>query len=461
MIAKRKSPQRPKPGFLRILTRIFRWSALVFGVVIAILIAKEFLPVANTHPLVDSQNRIVIYHGLNVANHSKSSPGRIPQVAPEEYEQMREWGFNLVRYLVFWEAIEPVPGQIDEEYLTRTWQEIDVIGSVGLEVVIDIHQDLFAQRFGGNGFPDWAVNDGGRPFTRQEPWQNNYWQPAVWHSYDFFWRSDALQNQYANAVRAVLAGAANRPHVIGLDIMNEPWPWKGLGFEKLALSKFYKKVAAMRDYSGFQTPLFFAPMLPTNAGLSSGLREAPGERSVYAPHLYDAFIDAGWTYRPWNHLLMQRAVKLRIREARRMKVPLLFGEFGLDQSNPGFARYLRDFTELMDEYQLSWAYWSYDRGPFGVLDTSGAPGPALKELVYVYPQRVAGRNLRFKRTGQTFEMTFDPVDCTGPTEVFVPLNLDVEHISLNGTDLRRPVGPILVLPQPADSERQRLLVRWR
>jgi len=441
--------------------RILLWGAFVVSLGLAFLVVIEHLPVVNAHPIVDSQNRLVIYHGLNVANHSKSSPGNIPQVTPQEYEQMREWGFNLVRYLVFWEAIEPVPGQIDEEYLARTWQEIDLIGSLGLAVVIDFHQDLFARRFGGNGFPDWAVNDGGRAFTRQEPWQNNYWQPAVWHSYDFFWRSEALQNQYANAVRVVLAGAATRPQVIGVDIMNEPWPWKGLRFEELALSKFYKKVAAVRDDNGFQTPLFFAPMLPTNAGLSSGLREAPGERSVYAPHLHDAFIDAGWSYRFWNHLLMKRAVRLRIREAQRMEVPVFFGEFGLVQSNSGFARYLRDFTDLMDEYQLGWTYWSYDRGPFGVLDANGAPGPALKELVYVYPQRVAGRNLRFKRTGQTFEMTFDPLDCTGPTEVFVPADLDVEHISLNGTDLPRPVDSVPVLPKPADFQHQRLLVRWR
>jgi len=217
----------------------------------------------------------------------------------------------------------------------------------------------------------------------------------------------------------------------------------------------------MRDDNGFQTPLYFAPMLPTNTGLSSGLRDAPGKRSVYAPHFYDAFIDAGWSYRFWNHLLMRRTVKLRLREAQKMKVPLFLAEFGLVQSNPGFASHLRDFTDLMDEYQLGWAYWSYDRGPFGVLDKNGAPGPALKELVQIYPQRVAGRNLRFQRAGQTFEMTFDPVGCTGPTEVFVPPGLAVKRILLNGIDLPMPVGPVLVLPTPADSQRQHLLVRWK
>ena len=453
--------RRSKRGLAQKVKRVLFWTALVAVLGIALLIAKEFLPVTNTHPIVDLQNRIVIYHGLNVANHSKSSPGNIPRVTPEEYAQMREWGFNLVRYLVFWEAIEPEAGRYDEEYLARTWQEIDLLTSMGMDVLIDFHQDLFARRFGGNGFPDWAVNDGGRPFTRQKPWQKNYWQPAVWHSYDFFWRSDALQTQYANAVRMILAGAATRPQVIGLDIINEPWPWMGLRFEKIALSGFYKKVATMRDDNGFQTPLYFAPMLPTNAGLSSGLRKAPGTRSVYAPHFYDAFIDAGWNYRFWNRLLMHRTVKLRTREAQKMGVPLFFGEFGLVQSNPGFSSYLRDFTKLMDEYQVGWAYWSYDRGPFGIMDKNGAPGPALDELVHIYPQRVAGRNLRFKRAGQTFEMSFDPVGCTGPTEVFIPSGLDIKRISLNGTVLPKPVGTVLVLPVPSDAQRQKLIVRWR
>ncbi len=427
---------------------------------IALAIVRELWPTGSVRPLLDPHRRIVIYHGLNVANHAKSTPDFVSNWKREDLARLNEWGFNLVRYLVFWEAIEPVPGHINEEYLRKTMERIDWLAELGIDVVIDLHQDLFARRFGGNGFPGWAVHDGGAPFSKRTPWVWNYFEPAVWNSFDHFWGDPSLQRDYVNAVKTVMELVEKRPNVIGVDIINEPWPWRGLGFERGPLTAFYAKVESMRREQGFRVPLFFAPMLPTNAGFRSGLRAAPGPGSVYAFHYYDPLCDAGWAYRWFNHVWMWRTVRVRIREASRMGVPLFMGEFGLQPSIPGFRKSLDDFTRLLEEHGIGWAYWSYDRNSFGLLDKQGLPGPAMDALIQVYAQRVAGRNLKIVRGRTSFEIAFDPVPTQAPTEIFVPGNLRGVRVTVNGIAIAYSSLQPFKHWNTSSADRQSIRIEW-
>ncbi len=439
---------------------LMRWAAILVLLAGFGLVLRDVWPHRTTRFIIDADQRIVIYHGVNIANHSKSTPDRVPLTTREDFQWLHGKGFNLVRYLIFWEAIEPERGRIDHEYLRKTMERVDQLEGLGIDVLLDFHQDLYAQRFGGNGFPEWTVNEGGKPFTRQTPWHRNYWQPAVWHSYDTFWRSRDLQDRYAEAVMLVLRLVEDRPNVIGLDIMNEPWPWKGLGFERRMLGPFYARIAELRENEKLRVPLFFAPMLPTNTGFRSGLRDAPGKDSVFAIHYYDAMVDGGAPYRWWNWLLMWRTVRVKVGEAERMKVPLFVGEFGLPSSNPGFHKYLGDFTGLLEQRGVGWAYWSYDRGPFGFLDPKGEPGPALKSLVQVYAQRIAGRRPKIERTTQTFQLSYDPISTTAPTIIFLPPSLTIRTITINGREISKPSGSELRHANPKTHERQTIRIEW-
>lgn len=425
-----------------------------------VFVLRDMWPHRTTRFLIDADQRIVVYRGVNIANHSKSTPDRVPLTTQADFKRLQGMGFNLVRYLVFWEAIEPEPGKIDHEYLRKTLERVDELAGLGIDVLIDFHQDLYAQRFGGNGFPEWTVNDGGKPFTRQTPWHNNYWQPAVWHAYDSFWRSRDLQDRYAAAVMLMLRLVEDRPNVIGLDIINEPWPWKALGFERRALGPFYERIAQLRENENLRVPLFFAPMLPTNTGFRTGLRRAPGKDSVYAIHYYDAMIDAGAPYRWWNRLLMWRTVRVKVGEAERMGVPLFVGEFGLSPSNPGFHDYLRDFTSLLEQQSIGWAYWSYDASSFGFLDSKGQPGPALKSLVQVYAQRIAGRNPIVRRTSHSFELSYDPIPTTAPTVLFLPPGVTIRRIVINGEESSLPAGTEFRHENRDLSNRQTIQIQW-
>ncbi len=65
---------------------------------------------------VDEDQRILILRGINFSDRSKRPPFT-PQVPYEDIDKLKEWGFNSVRFLIIWEAIEPEEGFFDYQYI--------------------------------------------------------------------------------------------------------------------------------------------------------------------------------------------------------------------------------------------------------------------------------------------------------------------------------------------------------
>lgn len=397
------------------------------------LVAAAALPACREperpNPILDDQGRIVLYHGLNVANSAKYAPDHLPWQTREDLERLREWGFNHVRYLMFWEAVEPAQDVFDDAYLDAVAERIGWLADLGIDVTVDLHQDLYGQHFGSHGFPDWATDDGGRDYTPLEPWNVNYFQPAMWGTFDNFWRSDELKAQYVAMLEHVLDRLDALPNVVGLDIMNEPWPTLGLSFEADFLTGFYDRVQAMRRERGFKTPLYFEPMVIATA---SGLRFQPDAGSVYYPHYYDPLAHEGLPYTAAGNYLLRLFVEQRVHEACRFGTPLMFGEFGIGTSVEGYGDYLTDFMNLMNEFHLGWTYWSYDKDGFGILNPDGTPKGNLAYLIYVYPQRIAGRNPEMRYAPGRFYLAYDPIDTPAPTLLFIPAWLSNIRVTANG-----------------------------
>ncbi|UCH34328.1 MAG: hypothetical protein JSV65_17655, partial [Armatimonadota bacterium] len=58
--------------------------------------------------VADEQGRVLMLHGVNLSGSAKSFPF-MPWTSKDEVMALREWGFNSVRYLMVWEAVEPQP----------------------------------------------------------------------------------------------------------------------------------------------------------------------------------------------------------------------------------------------------------------------------------------------------------------------------------------------------------------
>ncbi|MBO9709089.1 MAG: cellulase family glycosylhydrolase [Caulobacter sp.] len=186
------------------------------------------------------------------------------------------WGFNTLRLLTTWEAVEHAgPGQYDEAYLDYYAAVAERAGAHGLFVFVDFHQDVWSRMSGGDGAPGWVFEALGLDFTkfdaadaahvmqhrydytseerRQEDrypmmsWATNYRLPANAIAWTAFFAGETLtpdwivdgrnvqrflQDHYLGAMAALARRVAHLDNVIGFDSFNEP----GLGWVGLPMS---------------------------------------------------------------------------------------------------------------------------------------------------------------------------------------------------------------------------------
>jgi hypothetical protein len=168
---------------------------------------------------------------------------------------------SLIRFVVVWEAIEPLQGQYDEDYLTYVSDILKEAGDVGLIILIDMHQDCWSRFTGGSGAPKWTLELAGLDVTLQklhatgaallqqpkhesyaEPgtlWATNYTKFAINHMFTIFFGGEVfapqcqvagesvglvLRRHFIAAASALAARLVDIKGIVGFDVMNEPHP---------------------------------------------------------------------------------------------------------------------------------------------------------------------------------------------------------------------------------------------
>ena len=390
----------------------------------------------NSVFLKDKDDRIVIYHGVNVSNFSKGNSSYLPWQTKEDFARLKTWGFNLVRYLVFWKAIEPNKGQYNGTYIQQTIQRIQWLKELGIDVVIDMHQDLYSNKFTGNGFPDWTIKDEGLDFIQKIPWNINYFEPAVIASYNNFWKSDDLKKSYIEMLEYVISKFDDFENVIGIDVMNEPFLGTISSFEKNTLTKFYDNIQEMMIKNNFRMEMGFEPMMYTSGGIPTNLQFLAKRDCFYFPHYYDALCHEGRAYSSFNKFILKRAMAIKLKEAQEFNVPLMIGEFGISQKIENYSEYLKDFVKIANENLIGWTYYTHDYkcfDDFGILNDDNTPSDILKHIVCVYPQKIAGTNPKILYSDNTFLLTYNMFP--GSTEIFIPDLKNVKVLIDNSTEV--------------------------
>ncbi|MFL6512495.1 MAG: cellulase family glycosylhydrolase [Nitrososphaera sp.] len=242
----------------------------------------------------DDQGRYLLFRGVNFASRTKLAPylpiapletknlsqldlkKEIKSVEPE-LDRLRDMGFNIVRLLISWKAIEPRPNaNLDEllpegkQYLTFVKEIIDELHARNLYVFLDFHQDIAHELYGGDGFPDWALATNlehklPEPSNlRDKKWMIKYiTNKSVKNTLTSFWRNDLTHiegenklehfpvrthlektiGQTAKYFRSLNNGKGH-PAILGIEPFNEPNP-AGLPkeqFEKDFLVDYYRNV---------------------------------------------------------------------------------------------------------------------------------------------------------------------------------------------------------------------------
>jgi hypothetical protein len=274
---------------------------------------------------------------------------------------LQDLGVSVVRLLVLWKGIEPdhEEGRTDlsprgRAYLEALRQVVDALHEQGIFVILDFHQDLASELYGGDGFPDWAVaidEAHPRPATVPAPdemWGARYFDilpdslgEGVRHTVRSFWRNrltnteaglvdDPVQTHLVRTIGLTAEFFAGHPAVLGYEPFNEP-PQVGIPkeeFERGPLRSFYEAVldeVGRRDPRAF---VFLEPRLdwttyPADRPEPSlrrpwsilGFTTQPAtsldiegltrdRRAVVSFHYYDPWLVAGI---PWRRSLAERA----------------------------------------------------------------------------------------------------------------------------------------------------------
>lgn len=442
--------------------------------------------------VVDRCGRSLILRGVNVESSSKGESqddDHFPESDSELQEMFgSEWGWNNVRFLVFWGAIEPEQGVYDEEYLDEVEGWMDRYEEAGIHVVLDMHQDLYGWKVGFDGAPDWAVDTQGHPIA--PPHEEGAWwlrgaDPAVQAAYQSFWNPEDgdtyLQDHYLDALQHLAERFADHPAVIGYDVMNEPAFANGDLDATLAIAgqaaegEFHNEnltnfmnrgIAAVREVSPdqyvFIEPTSLINYFPYPGDLLEDEIVDPREgepRIVYAGHLYEPTVHEGEGY-PVDSTYVEEWFELRPTEAEAMSAALWFGEWGGAPDQDRMDVFLEDVLSNADRTMAGWAFWSWDPGGWSPIGTDGSLSSTGEALLRVQPRAVAGTPTSFgwEPETKTFRMTWNPRDeVTAPNEVAVPGALFPEGfvVVLDGDEVVDPdrdeTSSILRIPADAGS----------
>ncbi len=428
-----------------------------------------------TRFVVDDCGRVVVLRGVNVESSAKGSSQddrHLPATATEDQATLGGWGWNGVRFLVFWGAIEPEDGTYDEAYLDEVEGWLDWYADHDVHVVLDLHQDLYGWKVNGNGAADWAVDTKGlevQPIAEGQPWYLQGADPAVQAAYQSFWNPEPghrdLKVDYHEALAHLAERFADHPAVIGYDVMNEPSFANGdlaatlalqgqaaAGeFENPNLTEFMQGgIEAVRsaddDAWVMVQPTSLLNAFPYPGDLVAAGLDDPRDgspRIAYAGHLYQPTVHDGAGY-PEGDTYLGQWERYRVAEAAEMDAALWFGEWGGAPDQDGMDRYVDEVLDLSDRTMSGWAWWSWDPGGWSPVEGDGTTLSANgTRLLRVQPRAVAGTPTEFEWDDEAgvFTMSWDErAGVTGPTEIAVPAGRfpDGFAVVLDGAEVDEP-----------------------
>jgi len=390
--------------------------------------------------MYDEYGRTLMLHGLNTSSDAKYGD-YLPWIIESDVEkEATEFGFNFVRLLTSWVAIEPDRGRYDEDYINELAERVEWYTSRGMYVMIDMHQDVYGAAVGGNGAPPWAcITDGAEPIdVSQFPWWVKNIDPAVIAAWKNFWsytEHKYLQDHYIMAWQKIMERFRDNKFVIGYDLMNEPWGGDLIKvflsgeFEKKLLTAFYARMIPELRKTEPDKYLFFEPTpAPVTFGAPSYLKKIADSRTpgklVYAPHCYPYKLHEGQAYDQDSKDQLDDWERERLLDVKKHgDIPLMCGEFGLSPSVPGFDDYLTDIHEVFDRNRWNWTYWSNDQGGWSPLNSDRSETPIAQHLIRTYPRATAGLLQSFSYDTDTdiFRMQYvSKPEISQPTEIFIP-----------------------------------------
>lgn len=183
---------------------------------------------------VDENGRVRIFNGMNIDDKLLDQTEFRYNLDKEFFKKYRAHGFDLIRFAITWQNLEPEMGKYNESYLQSIDRIFELAEKYGVYILLDMHQDIYSGNDGlsvGDGAPTWAViTDGAKPRMPIFVWADGYFFGKWVHrSFDHFWNNDpvngvGLQDKYCELWQMLAKRYGDSPALFGFDLMNEPFP---------------------------------------------------------------------------------------------------------------------------------------------------------------------------------------------------------------------------------------------
>jgi aryl-phospho-beta-D-glucosidase BglC (GH1 family) len=298
----------------------------------------SFLSVKGTW-ITDATGAPILLRGVNYFGYVGAYPVSLKD---SDYATFAQMGFNVIRLQISWSNLEPTKGQFNSGFLW--WyldQDVAYAKKYGLHIVLDMQQDSWAHKFGGDGAPDWAV--------QQYPASDLGMREAV----SDFWANPTMQDHLITVWKNIASYYASEPTIAGYDLLNEPMVYTSInsGLNASNVNSFYARtVAAIRTVD----PNHLIFLEPANCMYT--LNNPPDSKIVWEPHFYP--LSYTTHYYPQNATILQTDFAAKYQKfLLDTKTPMWVGEFGAFMKDNSANNWLAAATTLFDKYQVGWAYF--------------------------------------------------------------------------------------------------------
>jgi endoglycosylceramidase len=387
--------------------------------------------------LRDTLGRVVVLRGVDAGGRSKLSPfapfdftGSGYDAALAAYlDRAATWGIDALRVPFMWAAVEPTQGTYDPAFLGRYDALVDGAFARGMSTIIDFHQDVYADVYCGDGFPDWTL-PGPLPAPHDDcpNWGGEYLSSApVQAAFDAFWASGSTVRPGFDALWDMMAARyASHPGVIGFEPMNEPgWGSADMAtFEATTLTTFYGDMTARIHAAAPDALIFFDGTGLDGVNVTTSVGLPSGSGLVFAPHYYQ---EAALSGSSPNTDLVKLDLQRWADQGTTWGVPVLLGEFGVSNATPGIEGYVGAHFDALDALGMSGTEWEYSVSAelwngedLSVVSAAGTDNAAVQAIVRPYPRAIAGSGVVFSYDATSGAMTLTYAPAAGVSEVAVP-----------------------------------------
>ena len=399
---------------------------------------------------VTESGKQVIFNGINMVCKDKAK-GYIQPDLERLLSVYLQKGMNLLRFGIFWDGVEPEPGQYDMAYLARVKDCVRLAADYGFYVMLDMHQDLFARKY-GDGAPDWATLDAGASHPEDcTMWYDAYLRSdAIIQAADCFWANTraldgiGLLDHYEKMWERIAEVFSDCDNVIGFEPMNEPFMGsvarEAFGtammktkeqfpdfdmstplavapeqaavyigyvserlqtFDSTVLMDFYKRIAdAVHKYS--DKPLITGGNIYCSSTVRTGIKRLADGNQIYAPHGYDSVVNTDH-YESFSRENVRKLFMDKRDSQLQLGLPVIVGEWGAFPPEDFTNLLLDHMTGILEEYLWGSTYWEH---------ISGMENDSRYEaLSRAYPMETAGvlKNYHFNRENGRFTMAYDGI----------------------------------------------------